>query len=64
MRSGILVDGKLSLANFNAQAQEQLQREVTREISQSSGKGESIQTEINGLPHLLFFKRLNPESGY
>jgi signal transduction histidine kinase len=64
MRSGILVDGKLSLANFNAQAQEQLQREVTREIAQRSGKGESIQTEINGLPHLLFFKRLNPESGY
>ena len=64
MRSGILVDGKLSLANFNLQAQEQLQREVTREIAQRSGKGESIQTEINGLPHLLFFKRLNPESGY
>ncbi len=64
MRSGILVDGKLSLANFNLQAQEQLQREVTREIAQRSGKSESIQTEINGLPHLLFFKRLNPESGY
>jgi signal transduction histidine kinase len=64
MRSGILVDGKLSLANFNAQAVEQLQREVMREIAQRNGKGQSIQTEINGLPHLLFFKRLNPESGY
>jgi signal transduction histidine kinase len=66
MRSGILVDGKLSLANFNpqAEAEVQLQREVTREIAQRNGNGQSIQTEINGLPHLLFFKRLNPESGY
>ena len=33
-------------------------------LAHPAGKEESLRTTIGGVPHLLFFKRLNPESDY
>jgi signal transduction histidine kinase len=64
MKSGILVDGKLHLANFNQAAEAQIVREVARDAALSSGNERSLRMKIDGVPHLLFFKRLNLNSDY
>ena len=64
MKSGILVDGKLQLANFNQAAENQIVRELARAAALSSGKERSLRMKIDGVPHLLFFKRLNLNSDY
>ncbi len=64
MKSGILADGKLQLATFDEAVEAQIAREVARELAQPNGTGESLRTTINGVPHLLFFQKLNPDSDY
>ncbi|HEY3661909.1 MAG TPA: HAMP domain-containing sensor histidine kinase [Chthoniobacterales bacterium] len=64
MKSGILVDGKLQLAAFDQAAEEQIAREVEHGLANPKGEGASLRTTIDGVPHLLFFKRLNLDSDY
>lgn len=64
MKSGILVSGKLQLPAFDWAAEKQLADEVQRNLGQVKGKKNSLRTTIDGLPHLLFFNRLNPGSDY
>ncbi len=64
MKSGILVDGKLQLAEFDRTAEEQIARELAERVAAPAGAEESLRTTIEGVPHLLFFKRLNPNSNY
>lgn len=64
MKSGILVDGKLQLPAFDRAAEEQIAREVKRDTAQADDKEHSLETKIGGVPHLLFFKRLNLRSNY
>jgi hypothetical protein len=62
MKSGILVDGKLQLPGVQAAAEEQIVREVTRELAEPGNKEKSLRVPIAGVPHLLFFKLLNLHS--
>ncbi len=64
MRSGILIDGKLLPEEFGQRAEEQIVREVERDVAVAGGQARSLRIQIGGLPHLLFFKRLNPQSDY
>jgi signal transduction histidine kinase len=64
MKSGILVDGKLQLPGVQAAAEEQIVREVTRELAEPGNKEKSLRVPIAGVPHLLFFKLLNLHSDY
>lgn len=64
MRSGILVDGQLHLASLDQPADARVAREVTQAMAQPGGGERSLQTQIGGAPHLLFYKRLNLHSNY
>jgi signal transduction histidine kinase len=65
MSNGILVKGKLRLPGFGPAAETQIGREVQRAVSQQpAGQEHSLHTKIGAIPHLLFFKRLNPQSNY
>jgi signal transduction histidine kinase len=64
MKSGILVGGKLHLPGLDDTARQQIAQSVTHEITQAAGKEQSLRTKIEGKPHLLFFKQLNPDSQY
>ncbi|MEO5717818.1 MAG: HAMP domain-containing sensor histidine kinase [Chthoniobacterales bacterium] len=64
MKSGILVDGKLELTAFNLAAEEEIARQVENNLAQPQDSAESLRTTIDGVPHLLFYKRLNPDSEY
>jgi signal transduction histidine kinase len=64
MKSGILVNGKLQLPTFNQAAEEQIAGEVSRDLAQPSSEKKSLRVEIDGMPYLLFFKRLNQNSDY
>lgn len=64
MSSGILAGGRLQLSGFDPTAEAQVVREVERELAQGAGEEQSVRAQVNGLPHLLFFKRLNPHSTY
>jgi signal transduction histidine kinase len=64
MKSGILVDGKLQLPAFDSAAEEQIALEVIRDVAQAEDTEHSLETKIGGMPHLLFFKRLNLHSNY
>ncbi len=64
MKSGILVEGKLQLASFDRAAEERLTRQIDGNALHGSNRKQSLRVTIAGLPHLLFFKRLNSESHY
>ncbi len=64
MRSGILVNGALQLPELDPAAAEQIARQTEKVVAHAAGKEHSLRTTIDGVPHLLFFKRLNPESNY
>ncbi len=64
MKSGILADGELQLTAFDKEAGTQIARAVASSLAHPAEKEESLRTTIEGVPHLLFFKRLNPESDY
>jgi signal transduction histidine kinase len=64
MKSGILLEGRLQLPAFDRAAEEQIAREVKRDVAQADDNEHSLETKIGGVPHLLFFKRLNLHSNY
>ena len=64
MKSGILVDRMLQLSGLDEAARKQIALEVEQEVARNVGKEKSLRTNIEGLPHLLVFKQLNPKSSY
>lgn len=64
MKSGVLVEGKLQLAGLDPAAEAEVSREVRRDLLLGKGEEHSLRVRIDGQPHLLFFKRLNPRSNY
>jgi signal transduction histidine kinase len=65
MKSGILVEGILQLPGFDQKATRKIAQEVEEEIVQTAGKDHhSLRTKIGGVPHQLYFERLNPQSNY
>ena len=64
MKNGILVNGQLHLPAFDHAAEEQVAREVQRDLAEPADREHSLRAKIDGVPHLLFFKRLNPQSNY
>lgn len=64
MRNGILANGELQLPDFDQAAEEQAARAVTQSLARSGEREHSLRTTIAGIPHLLFYKRLNPNSNF
>ncbi len=62
IRSGIWFDGRLRLAGFSATALGSLSREVTQAVAANVTGDEPRRVELDGVPHLLFAKQLNPGS--
>lgn len=58
MRSGMWINGRLYGSALPASAETVIAREVTRATD------EPVRIALDGAPHLLFSKRLNPKSGY
>ncbi|MBA3963257.1 MAG: HAMP domain-containing histidine kinase [Chthoniobacterales bacterium] len=64
MNSGILVNGKLELPTFDPTAEDRVIGEIENESRRGPGEERSLRVLIAGVPHLLFFKQLNPKSNY
>jgi len=64
MRSGILVNSQLQLPSIDDKGERQIVAEVEHDIGQIDEKKQRVRTTIDGVPHLLFFKRLNQNSDY
>jgi len=63
IRSGVWVNGRLYASSFDAAAQAVLSGEVWRAAGSAPEHAESsIRLPIDGVPQLLFYKRLNPGS--
>ncbi|MEA3209191.1 MAG: two-component system, OmpR family, sensor kinase [Chthoniobacter sp.] len=62
MKSGIWLHGRLHLPSLAAPAQTRLGREVTHAIAATGRAESSFGIEVDGTPHRLFYKRLNPGS--
>jgi signal transduction histidine kinase len=62
MKSGIWVTGRLALPSLSKSAQTALAAEITNAVASSDGAQSNFAVRVNGGPHLLFYKRLNPES--
>ena len=64
MKSGIWLGGWLHLPALSESARAAIAGEVARLSSAPHSSESSSRIEIEGEPHLLFFKRLNPESAF
>jgi signal transduction histidine kinase len=64
MKNGILVNGQLQLPTFDRAAERQVASQVSEDIRNATSNGQSVRTSIGGSWHLLFYKRLNPDSSY
>ena len=62
IRSGIWLEGRLHLAGLTDAAQAALAGEVVRAIAVRARGEEPMRIELDGMPHLLFAKQLNPGS--
>lgn len=62
MKSGIWLGGRLHSSTLSGSAAAALLREVTGGIARPGRTGGSVQVNLDGTPHLLFSKRLNPSS--
>jgi signal transduction histidine kinase len=62
MRSGVWANGRLHLPSLEKSAQESLAGEITNAFMKSKRLENNFRVTVNGAPHLLFYKRLNPDS--
>ena len=62
MRSGVWVNGQLHLRSLPKTSQAMLNEKITRVVQTSDREQDSFRVNVNGAPHLLFYKRLNPGS--
>jgi signal transduction histidine kinase len=64
MKSGIWLNGWLHLPALPESARTAVDQEMTRLLGQPNKSERSSRIDIEGDPHLLFFKRLNPGSAF
>ncbi|HEY0791112.1 MAG TPA: HAMP domain-containing sensor histidine kinase, partial [Chthoniobacterales bacterium] len=62
IESGLWLDGRLHLPALTASTQAELGAKVTHAVAGLTGSEASMEVRINGAPHLLFYKQLNPGS--
>jgi signal transduction histidine kinase len=62
MKSGIWTNGRLDLPALPRAAQDALAAEITRVITKGDWAQNNFRVRLNGAAHLLFYKRLNPDS--
>jgi signal transduction histidine kinase len=64
IRSGIWLNDRLHCPTLAEPAEAALGHEVTRALAAPDRTGSSLTVQIEGAPHLLFCRRLNPNSLY
>lgn len=64
MKRGIWMDGRIRLDSPVGSEQPAWVGEVSRAISADDSRGSNFGRRIDGAPHLLFYRRLNPASGF
>src|SRR6266446_5406268 len=62
MKNGIWVNGQLHLPLLSKSAQAALGREIAKALPNSTSAQNNFTVTVNAAPHLLFYKRLNPDS--
>jgi signal transduction histidine kinase len=62
MKSGIWVNGGLNLPSLPKSAQDALAGEITSVVTKGDRAQNNFSVRVSGAPHLLFYKRLNPNS--
>jgi signal transduction histidine kinase len=62
MKSGVWVAGRLDLPSLSKSAQTALAAEIRKAVAKFDGAQSNFVVSVNDAPHLLFYKRLNPES--
>jgi signal transduction histidine kinase len=64
MRSGIWTNGRLHVPSLKKSDEDALAREVTNVAAKFGTAENNFRVAVNGAPHLLFYKRLNPGSQF
>lgn len=62
MRSGIWLNDKLHLPGLSEAGRIAISREMERRLASPNSAEQSSRIQVDGAPHVLFYKRLNPES--
>jgi signal transduction histidine kinase len=62
IKSGIWTNGLLYLAALSKSARVSIGREMNDRVTRYGQAHNSFATRVDGVPHLLFYKRLNPDS--
>jgi signal transduction histidine kinase len=62
MKNGIWVNGQLHLPSLSKSAQAAVGGEIAKALSNSVSAQNNFTVTVNAAPHLLFYKRLNPDS--
>jgi signal transduction histidine kinase len=62
MKSGIWTNGRLHVPSLKKSEEDALAREITNAFAKFKAAESSFAVTVNRMPHLLFYKRLNPES--
>src|SRR5436189_1302008 len=62
MKNGIWINGHLHLPLLSKSAQAALGREIAKALPNSASAQNNFTVTVNAAPHLLFYKRLNPDS--
>src|SRR6266404_1541493 len=62
MKSGLWVSGQLHLPSLRKPAQDALAGQIRDVVTNGDRARNNVIVRINGTPHLLFYKRLNPNS--
>ncbi|HEY8835136.1 MAG TPA: HAMP domain-containing sensor histidine kinase, partial [Chthoniobacterales bacterium] len=64
IKNGVWLNGWLHLPALQESARAAVDKEMTRLLAEPNKSERSSRIDIEGAPHLLFFKRLNPESAF
>jgi signal transduction histidine kinase len=62
MKSGVWTNGRLHLSSLEKSDEDSLAREITNALAKFKRRENNFRVTVNGVPHLLFYKRLNPDS--
>ena len=60
--SGIWANGQLHLPSLPKSAQASLREKIANAVANSDRAQDNFRVDVDGAPHLLFYKRLNPAS--
>ncbi|HME88248.1 MAG TPA: HAMP domain-containing sensor histidine kinase [Chthoniobacterales bacterium] len=62
MKSGVWANGRLHLPSLEKSEQDSLAQLITNTFTKFERVENNFRVTVNGAPHLLFYKRLNPDS--